>query len=149
MISRGMQPYILIHTRLVQSAPFGRKCISRLARGLLPEFQRDFESEQGKREFEEWRKGQAGKAKRACTKQTLIIVYGDSPFIRQQYRSFNRTQVFGAVIFAYGEMNSPSCENNYPSALILVIESKKGSHKANPDLFASRCDWWSIPDSNW
>jgi len=32
-----------------------------IARVLLPEIQRYFESEQGKREFEEWRKGQAGK----------------------------------------------------------------------------------------
>jgi len=32
-----------------------------IARVLLPEIQRYFESEQGKREFEEWRKGRAGK----------------------------------------------------------------------------------------
>jgi len=35
--------------------------IEALARVILPEIQKYFESEQGKREFEEWRKGQAGK----------------------------------------------------------------------------------------
>lgn len=37
--------------------------IEALARCLLPEIQKFFESEEGKREFEEWKRGQANKVK--------------------------------------------------------------------------------------
>ncbi len=37
--------------------------IEALARCLLPEIQRFFESEEGKREFEEWKRGQEKKEK--------------------------------------------------------------------------------------
>ena len=57
--------------------------VEALARCLLPEIQKFFESEEGKREFEEWKKEQENKAK-GC-KRHFGIVCPEVPFQCHNY----------------------------------------------------------------